>query len=137
MWKIQCEHLCVIPTKTEELYCCTKRKMLLESPRQCRACQKCAECVADKSWCCECADSFEHAITPLVSYFQEYRPVCPRGYTDCVCDPAYIKYYHPKWYKELYGDLSPEEAILGENGCMERYERDPDEKYHCYDDEDK
>lgn len=66
-----------------------------------------------------------------------YKPVCPRGYDDCVCDPAYIKANHSKWYHDLYGDVSPEKAILVENGCMQRYVEDPDEEYYCYDDEDK
>lgn len=66
-----------------------------------------------------------------------YTPVCPRGYIDCVYDPAYIKHHYPKWYKSLYGDLSPEEAIHDSGGCVERMEDDPDEKYGCYDNEDK
>ena len=66
-----------------------------------------------------------------------YNPVCPRGYMDCVYDPAYIKHCYPDWYKSLYGDLSPEEAIHDPGGCVERMENDPDEKYGCYDDEDK
>lgn len=68
---------------------------------------------------------------------EPYKPVCPRGYTDCVCDPAYIKYHHPEWYKEMYGDLSPEEAARIEDSCYDRFREDPDEKYYCYDDEDK
>lgn len=36
---------------------------------------------------------------------KDYTPVCPRGYTDCVYDPAYIKFSSPEWYKELYGDI--------------------------------
>ena len=68
---------------------------------------------------------------------EPYKPVCPRGYTDCVCDPAYIKYHHPEWYKEMYGDLSPEEAARTEDSCYDRFRKDPDEKYYCYDDEDK
>ena len=72
--------------------------------------------------------------TPPLDY---YNPVCPRGYMDCVYDPAYIKHCYPDWYKSLYGDLSPEEAIHDPGGCVERMENDPDEKYGCYDDEDK
>jgi hypothetical protein len=56
---------------------------------------------------------------------------------DCVYDPAYIKHCYPDWYKSLYGDLSPEEAIHAPGGCVEQMENDPDEKYGCYDDEDK
>lgn len=64
----------------------------------------------------------------------KYTPTCPRGYTDCVCDPAYIKINHPDWYKNLYGDKTPEEAA---SGCREKVREDPCEEYHCYDDEDK
>lgn len=66
-----------------------------------------------------------------------YKPVCPRGYDDCVRDPAYIQYHYPDWYAELYGDLAPWQAILAEGGCLERAAEDPDEKFYCYDDEDK
>lgn len=66
-----------------------------------------------------------------------YTPVCPRGYTDCVWDPAYIKYHYPTWYQALYGELSPEEAIYQPGGCCEKKMQDPDEIYYCYDDEDK
>lgn len=66
-----------------------------------------------------------------------YKPLCPRGYDDCVWDPAYIFFNYPDWYKKLYGDLSPEEAIFVKNGCHEKALLDPDEKYYCYDDEDK
>ena len=31
-----------------------------------------------------------------------YKPVCPRGYDDCIWDPAYIFYNYPDWYKKLY-----------------------------------
>lgn len=67
----------------------------------------------------------------------KYTPVCPRGYTDCVCDPAYIKFRHPEWYNKLYGDKTPEEAAHERGGCFDRLKEDPEEKYYCYDDEDK
>lgn len=62
------------------------------------------------------------------SYFSKYKPVCPQGYTDCVCDPAYLKCYHPLYYKNTYGDLTPEE--VAKKNCF------IDDDY-CYDDEDK
>ena len=75
---------------------------------------KCEKCVSDKSWRSECRNNPEVqrilASLPKQSCFMEYIPVCPRGYVDCVCDPAYIQFYHPDWYKELYGDKTPEEA---------------------------
>lgn len=64
----------------------------------------------------------------------KYEPTCPRGYTDCVNDPAYIKSADDKWYKKLYGDKAPEEAA---EECRQKFMKDPDEKYYCYDDEDK
>jgi len=67
----------------------------------------------------------------------DYTPACPRGYVDCVNDPAYIKLHDPEWYAELYGDKTPEEAAHEKNGCFDRLKEDPDEKYYCYDDEDK
>ena len=63
-----------------------------------------------------------------------YTPTCPRGYTDCVCDPAYIKFNHSDWYKKLYGDKTPEEASYE---CQELMKKDPNEEYYCYDNEDK
>lgn len=62
-----------------------------------------------------------------------YRPTCKFGWDDCINDPAYIYATYPEWYKELYGDKSPEEAATDEDeGCA-----------HCteqcchYDNEDK
>lgn len=66
-----------------------------------------------------------------------YTPVCPRGYDDCVWDPAYIKHRDPEWYETLYGDLTPEEAAHIRGGCFDRFKDDPEEKYYCYDDENK
>jgi hypothetical protein len=93
---------------------------------------KCKKCIYDpKEWeiCEKCKDNPKY---PKYSYFQEYKPVCPKGYDDCVYDPGYIKYYCPDWYEDLYGDLSPEEAVLTKEGCMKEGE-------YCdyYDDEDK
>ena len=102
---------------------------------------KCERCVSDKSWCSECRDNPEVqkilASLPTKSCFMAYVPVCPRGYVDCVCDPAYIQFYHPEWYKKMHGDKTPLEALWAENGCMDSFINDPDEKYYCYDDEDK
>ncbi len=74
---------------------------------------------------------------PSIEEIQGYKPVCPRGYMDCVRDPAYIKHHYPEWYADLYGDKTPEEAIHVENGCFSRFIEDPDERWYCYDDEDK
>lgn len=60
--------------------------------------------------------------------YTEYIPTCPKGYIDCISDPAYIKYHHPNWYKELYGEKTPEEVSKEECDINDEY---------CYDDEDK
>lgn len=98
---------------------------------------KCEKCVTDKSLCINCPDNPEYKHIKPYSLFKEYIPVCPRHHEDCVCDPAYIKFHHPKWYAELYGDITPEEAIRTEGGCLDRVAEDPFEEFFCYDDEDK
>lgn len=45
-------------------------------------------------------------------YHEPYKPICPKGYTDCINDPAYIKYYYPDWYTEMYRDKAPEEVAI-------------------------
>lgn len=95
----------------------------------------CAKCVTDRSLCKDCIDNPIYANYPVSSKFSAYVPTCPRGYIDCVCDPAYIKFFNPDWYKKLYGDLSPEDAA--KQHCIPAFIKDPDEKYPCYDDEDK
>ena len=95
----------------------------------------CDSCVTDKSKCMKCRDNPIYKNIPTHSLYQEYIPTCPRGYVDCVCDPAYIKYNYLDWYKKLYGDLTPEQA--SEKFCAKKVMEDPNEKYHCYDNEDK
>lgn len=60
---------------------------------------------------------------------ETYTPVCPLGHTDCISDPAYIRYRNPEWYNILYGNLPPELAVIDSCPASE-YDR-------CYDDEDK
>ena len=96
---------------------------------------KCDRCVTDKNLCVDCSDNPIYANVPKWSHFSLYIPTCPRGYKDCVGDPAYIKTFHPKWYKKIYGDLSPQEASL--KSCKLKVKEDPYEEYYCYDDEDK
>ena len=91
---------------------------------------KCAVCVTEKTLCNQCRDNPKYANVPSQSLFQVYQPTCPFGATDCVCDPAYIKYYHPEWYKDMYGDKSPSEV------ANETCKRQTSMR-HCYDDEDK
>ena len=58
---------------------------------------------------------------------EPYRPTCPYGYMDCVSDPAYIRWNHPKWWEELGMPTECSQAKYYEEDC------------HCkwYDDEDK
>lgn len=94
----------------------------------------CDSCVTDKSQCKKCADNPIYKDIPRHSFYQDYIPTCPRGYVDCVNDPAYIKCNYPEWYKEEFGDMTPEQAA---ERCRKAVEEDPDEEYYCYDDEDK
>lgn len=91
----------------------------------------CEKCVTDRSLCDGCNNNPKYADYPHKSLFSEYKPTCPLGYNDCIADPAYIKHHYPTWYKNLYGDLTPEEA--SKERCR------PDEDGYCdsYDDEDK
>ena len=65
---------------------------------------KCERCVQDKELCVNCRDNPIYHNVPRHSFYMYYKPVCPRGFSDCVTDPAYIKFHYPDWYKELYGD---------------------------------
>ena len=56
----------------------------------------------------------------------EYTPTCPAGYTDCIYDPAYIRYHYPDWWEELGMPMKCSHTDKIEEG----YCRD-------YDDEDK
>lgn len=58
---------------------------------------------------------------------EPYHPTCPYGYVDCISDPAYIRWNHPKWWEELGMPTECECADEYEEGCSCRY----------YDDEDK
>lgn len=59
-----------------------------------------------------------------------YKPLCLYGYSDCIWDPAYIYNTYPNWYKKLYGDKTPDEAIAVDccRSCIDG---------NHYDDEDK
>ena len=100
--------------------------------------ERCAKCVADRNVCKNCRDNPIYADYPTRSYFIPYNPVCPRGYTNCVNDPAYILYTNPNYYKKVYRNMTPAQAIFVEDGCIDSVKKDPNEKkYYCYDDEDK
>lgn len=87
----------------------------------------CDTCITNKDMCLKCI--YNPMYKDLRSYFKGYEPTCPRGYNDCVYDPAYIKYNHPERYAELYGDKTPEEVS---NGICQTLE-----EYYCYRNEDK
>lgn len=90
---------------------------------------RCDKCV-NKTACEDCIDNPKWANVPKSSKFIAYIPTCPRGYDDCVYDPAYIKYNYPERYAELYGDKTPEE--VSKNGSCQTLE-----EYYCYNNEDK
>ena len=102
----------------------------------------CDVCVTDRSLCDMCKDNPKYATVPTRSLFtsriyhikRSYTPVCPRGYLDCVCDPAYMKAYHPDSYKDLYGDIEPQEAV--KFFCKKSVENDTYEELYCYESED-
>lgn len=94
----------------------------------------CSDCIIeDETICQKCSDNPNYR--GLHSQKMLYKPTCPRGYSDCINDPAYIKYWYPEWYKELYSNITPEQASV--KSCQKRVEEDLDEIYYCYDDEDK
>lgn len=59
-----------------------------------------------------------------------YDMYCPYGLSGCIYDPGYLLQECPEWYKELYGDMPPEE--VAQKVCL-RYCKDGS----SYDDEDK
>lgn len=85
----------------------------------------CTDCIADKKLCAGC---IRNLAVPHQDFFRTYNPTCLQGYRDCVCDPAYVKCYHPVWYAELYGNLTPEEAMkinpctVNEDGLCTNYD---------------
>lgn len=92
---------------------------------------KCNYCVNKNTEYCEnCIDHPKWANRPKHSNYQPYKPVCPFGYIDCIYDPAYCLWSDSSYYKELYGDIAPEEAIKICCCCECR-------DGNCYDDEDK
>lgn len=93
---------------------------------------KCQFCITDKSLCDDCKDNPKYRDIPKRSLFMAYEPMCPFGMHDCIGDPAYYKFYHPEYYKELYGGLSPKEAVSESCSCCIQWDYP---KY--YDNEDK
>lgn len=135
MERIKCENL----HNVEGRWFCDARCQYIFNIKYCLACQKCADCVNNHTLLCfECIDNIKFAEIPTKSYYQAYTPACPFGCVDCVSDPAYIKCYDPKYYKEEFGDAEPEDVIKEDGyGCYHYFN---DKRYdYCphYDDEDK
>lgn len=70
----------------------------------------CERCISDRSECMGCRHAPQYRDYPSESRFKEFEPTCRLGYDNCISDPAYIKFHYPDWYRDLYGDLTPEEA---------------------------
>lgn len=51
----------------------------------------------------------------LISHYTPYLEVCPINNEGCGDDPGFIKYFYPKRYEKLFGDISPKEATKHEN----------------------
>ena len=77
-------------------------------------------------WVLKCIEGDVQKAANIL-YQASYIPSCPYGYADCVSDPAYIRWNHPKWWEELGMPTECECADEYEEGCSCRY----------YDDEDK
>ena len=77
-------------------------------------------------WVLKCIEGDVQKAANIL-YQLPYTPSCPYGYEDCVSDPAYIRWNHPKQWEELGMPTKCECADEYEEGCHCRY----------YDDEDK
>ena len=80
-----------------------------------RPCKIGEYCVADESCCIKCTRN--PINKDIRNYYKPYNPTCRFGNVDCIYDPAYILCNDEKWYHKLYGDITPEEAALDEEGC--------------------
>ena len=119
------ESMAVIDKDTGELY------MMIPVPTNVSISEFCPcqdHCLAYPQDCAQCGRNRLYKGVPKSNLYKPYEPTCPKGYDDCVIDPAYIKFYHPEWYKSLYGDISPKEAAKIHCSVEDEW---------CYDDEDK
>lgn len=108
----------------------------------------CTNCVLYVQNCCPTLRSFYHTNDVVSKIYSsrrhehctlyddtkastsDYIPTCPRGYVDCVYDPAYIKRYHRP-------DMPQVEFEQMMDDCRLSFENDPGMKWSCYDNEDK
>lgn len=71
----------------------------------------CKECVTDESLCINCIDNPCYKYVPKISQFRLYNQTCSHNHTDCIHDPAYIRYMHPETYLKLYGNIPIDKAV--------------------------
>ena len=101
--------------------------------------RKCRRIFVDETTCVDCIHKslLSKAKRELkkegviVEPEKRYKPTCPYGHKDCVCDPAYMhqRSTGPEVTDKQYKKMLTE--------CREHFRDDPEEKYPCYDDEDK
>lgn len=90
-----------------------------------RACHN--TCVRDESYCSKCSRNPDN--WDIRDYYKEYIPTCKHNRDDCIHDPAYIKCFYKDWYRELYGNVSPEEAAcMGCRNCKSGEDYDDEDK---------
>lgn len=47
----------------------------------------------------------------LGSYYTPYLERCPRKEWKCFYDPGFIEYYYPDFFREIFGNITPREAV--------------------------
>ena len=87
----------------------------------------CKMCVQDRRECLSCMDNPVFRNIPTESKFVPYIPLCPIGDGSCAFDPAYIRVQNPEWYRKLFGDVEPEEAM---RECLRQTGQMPEEKVY-------
>ncbi|MBR1703226.1 MAG: hypothetical protein IJ716_14975 [Lachnospiraceae bacterium] len=87
----------------------------------------CKMCVQDRRECLSCMDNPVFSNVPTESKFVPYIPLCPIGDGSCAFDPAYIRLQNPEWYRKLFGDMEPDEAM---RECLRQTGQMPEEKVY-------
>lgn len=79
-----------------------------------------------KDMCGHCADNPVNFFR--ASYYTPYLEVCPINEWGCAKDPGFIRYYYPDRYQQLFGDITPSEALNHEEcACKSCKWRNPEE----------
>lgn len=73
-------------------------------------CRLTEECVNYSKDCGRCWRSHPQPI--LGDFYQDYIPVCPYCKLNCIHDPAFIKKTDPEYYKLLFEELLPKDAVI-------------------------